>query len=278
MNAALLAFATLLSAGPQDASDSRPANDPKAVELFRKAAEAQLPGQRAVVIRDFQADLEVTIHERNEKTGEVAQRSATVVQFYRDRGEKRPLFRRHLIEKFGGTTTVQGFDGDVFWQQLGDTAARDLRGRESKDERERVVTEMNRTREFLWFLFLANLEGKDVVLRHGGKRTIEANGIKRDTEIVVREKPGEAPIELFIGEADGRPVLFGLSRRTAAGRTEMVAFSVHRVVRGPDHAVLVPLVAQYREDGRLTFEARASKETDIKINTRIDDRVFALPR
>jgi hypothetical protein len=270
--------AFLIALLAQSASESRPSNDPKAVELFRKAAAAQVEGGRAIPIRDFQADLEVTIHETDEKTKERSRHSASVSQFYRDRGDKRPLFRRHLTDKLRGTTTIQAYDGANFWQQLGSTPARDLKGRESKDERDRITTEMSRTREYLWFLFLGNLDGKDVTFRYVGPRTVKANGIDRAVEAIVREKPGEGPIELYIGESEGRTVLFGLSRKNQAGKTELVLFSVHRVVKSGGATALVPLVAEYKEDGVLTFEARAARETDLKFNTGLTDQLFALPR
>jgi hypothetical protein len=136
---------------------------------------------------------------------------------------------------------------------------------------------MNRTKEFLWFLFLTNLDGPGVSFKYVGQKTIKANSRDRKVESILREKAGEAPIELMIGENEGRTVLFGLSRKIASGKTEQVAFSVHHLVRGADGAALVPLVAEYREDGQLTFEARAG-ENSIKLNPALEDRLFAMPR
>lgn len=274
----------------QDASESRASNDAKAAELFRKASAAQVEGGKAPTIRDFQAELEVTIHDTDPKTKERTRRSANVIEFYVDRGAERPLFRRQLTDKVQGTKTIQGYDGNSFWQKLGDTPGRGLAGRESKDERTRIINEMNRTKDYLRFLFLANLEGPDVTLEYAGKRKIKANERDRDVEVVVRKKPREAPIELFIGEAQvGQPkpgeakaptipVLYGFSRMMESGKTELIAFSMHRVVTSGDITALVPLVAEYREDGVPTFEARVPEHLPIKFNTNLEKALFAIPR
>jgi hypothetical protein len=274
----------------QDASESRRSKDPKAAEIFRKASAAQVEGGKAPTIRDFQAELEVTIHDTDPKTKERSRRSANVIQFYVDRGAEKPLFRRQLTEKVQGTKTVQGYDGNGYWQKLGDTPARGLAGRESKDEVARIRNEMNRTQDYLRFLFLANFEGPDVTFEYGGKNKIKANGIDREVEVVVRKKPREAPIELFIGEASVGPpkpgeakappipVLFGFSRMMESGKTEEIAFSVHRVVKSGGITALVPLVAEYREDGVLTFEARVPEHLPLKFNTNLEKELFAIPR
>jgi hypothetical protein len=269
----LIAIGHLLPDAPQ----TRPSGDPKAVELFRKASAAQVKDGKPPAIRDFQAELEVTMHDTDPKTKERSRRSGTVIEFYVDRGADRPLFRRQLTEKLQGTKTVQGYDGNAFWQKLGDTPARSLQGRESKDERARIISEMNRTQDYLRFLFLANLDGPGVTLKHGGARKIKANDRDRDVEVVVREKSGEGPIELFLGDSEGRPVLFGFSRKMESGKTELIAFSMHSIVTSGGVTALVPLVAEYREDGVLTFEAR-TKEINLKFNTNLERQLFAIPR
>jgi hypothetical protein len=277
MKSALLVFLLVLgTCVPKSAQDSRPANDPKAVELFKKALAAQTQGGATPAIRDLQADLEITVHETDPKTKERTRRSATVVQFYRDRGADKPLFRRHLIDRVGGNETIQGYDGERYWQKLGKTEARELRGRESKDDVDRIKNEMNRTRDYLKFLFLSNLEGPDVTLRYGGPAKLKANARERSVETVVRERPNEKPIELFIGESEGRPVLFGLSRKLESGKTELITFAVHTQVTSGGATALVPLVAEYREDGMLTFEARAARGTDVKLNASLPASTFSM--
>ena len=278
MKTALIVFLVLvgscLTRAPQD---SRPVNEPKAVELFQKALAAQTQGGGAVVIRDLQASLLVASYEADPKTKERKPRSAEVVQYYRDRGADRPLFRSHLIDKIGGNETIQGYDGERYWQKLGNTAARELRGRESKEDVDRIKDEMNRTRDYLRFLFLSNLQGPDVTLRYGGQTKIKANGRDRDVEVVIREKPKEKPIELYIGDAKGVAVLYGLSRKLDSGKTEVIAFSMHTVVASGNATALVPLVAEYREDGVLTFEARGG-EKDVRLNPTLPDGTYSMPQ
>jgi hypothetical protein len=275
----LYAIGTCGTQPPQDsAPDSRPGNDAKAVELFKKTLAGQTQGGAPATIKDLQADLEVTMHDTDPKTKERTRRSATVVQQYRDRGADKPLFRRQLIDKIGGNETIQGYDGERYWQKLGKTAARELRGRESKEDVDRIKDEMNRTRDYLRFLFLSNLEGRDVTLRYGGATKIKANGRERAVETVIRERPGEKPIDLYIGDADGRPVLFGFSRKLESGKTELITFAVHTPVTSGGATALVPLVAEYREEGMLTFEARAARGTDIRLNLSLADATFAMPQ
>lgn len=276
MKLVVVALLVALPVLSQSGSESRPSSDPAAVAVFQRAAAAQVQGGGAIAIRDFQAELECTMHDRDPKTNERSRRSATVIQYYRDRGADRPLFRRHL-RVLQGDETIQGYDGNLYWQKLGNTAARDLRGRESQDERKRIISEINRTKDYLRFLFLRNLEGPDVVLRSGGTRTVKAGDSDRKVEVIVRTKPGEPPMELFIGDAGPRPVLFGFTRKMESGKTELIAFSVHEIVQSGGVTALVPLVAQYREDGELTFEARAPSGK-IKFNTSIADALFAIPR
>jgi hypothetical protein len=279
MNRLLLpALALALATSVLAQADSRPEARGDAAELFRKAAAAQVEGGKPVAIRDFQAELAITVHDTDPKTKERTRRSAEVIEYYRDNGPKRPLFRRHLIDKVQGTTTIQAYDGNAFWQKLGNSPARDLTGRDSKDERARIIDEINRTKDYLRFLFLANLDGPDVKLAAGGRRTIKADGNDVEVDVVVRERPGEQPIELLIGVSKGRPLLFGFTRKTPSGKTELVTFSVHKLVKSGGITALVPLVAEYREDGVLTFEARVPRETDVKFNTNLEDRLFAIPR
>ena len=282
-----LALAFLLIAEsclPQQAPDSRASadsksgSDPKAVEIFRQALAAQTGGGPAPVIRDLHADLEVTMHDTDPKTKERTRKSATVVEYYRDRGAERPLFRRHLIDKIGGTETIQGYAGEMYWQKLGNTPARELRGRESKDEVDRIKAEMARTRDYLKFLFLSNLDGPDVTLRYVGPGKIKSNARERAVEVIVRERPKEAPIELSIGESEGKSVLYGFSRKLESGKTELITFAMHRTAKSGGVTALVPLVAEYREDGILTFEARAAKEADLRFNVSIPDSTFAMPK
>jgi hypothetical protein len=264
---------------PRAAAESRPgASDPKAVEIFRKALAAQTEGGSAPSIRDLHADLEVTMHDTDPKTKERTRKSATVVEYYRDRGAERPLFRRHLIDKLQGTETIQGYDGAMYWQKLGTTAARELRGRESKDEVDRIKSEIARTRDYLKLLFLSNLDGPDVTWQYVGAGKLKSNMRERAVEIIAREKPKEARIELSIGDSEGKPVLYGFSRKLESGKTELITFAVHRVLKSGGVTALVPLVAEYREDGMLTFEARAAKEADLRFNVGIQDATFAMPR
>jgi hypothetical protein len=258
--------------------DSRQASDPKAVELFRKALAAQTGGGPAPVIRDLQANLMVTIHEMDPKTKKDSPHSAEVVEAYRDRGAEKPLFRRELHDTVQGNVTIQGYDGSTYWQKLGNTPARDLRGRESKDEVDRIKNEMARTRDYLRFLFLSNLDGPGVTWRYVGPGKVKANGRDRAVDTIVREHPKEKPIEISIGESEGKPVLFGFSRKLDSGKTELITFAVHRVVSSGGVTALVPLVAEYREDGILTFEAAAPHETDIRFNGSIPDETFAMPK
>jgi hypothetical protein len=276
----LIAESCLTQQAPDSraSADSKSGSDPKAVEIFRQALAAQTGGGPAPVIRDLHADLEVTMHDTDPKTKERTRKSATVVEYYRDRGAERPLFRRHLIDKIGGTETIQGYAGEMYWQKLGNTPARELRGRESKDEVDRIKAEMARTRDYLKFLFLSNLDGSDVTLRYVGPGKIKSNARERAVEVIVRERPKEAPIELSIGDSEGKSVLYGFSRKLESGKTELITFAMHRTAKSGGVTALVPLVAEYREDGILTFEARAAKESDLRFNVSIPDSTFAMPK
>jgi hypothetical protein len=273
----LLSCAAVLAQAPESRGAADSQSDAKAVEIFKKALAAQSAGGPAIPVRDFQAELQVTMHETDPKTKERVRRSAEVIEFYRDRGKDDPLYRRHLIDKVQNSTTVQGYDGRTYWQKLGNTPPRDLRGRESKDDRDRIRTERDRTKDFVRLLLLSNYEGAGVTFRHGGRTKFTAGDVDRDVDVVLRERQGEAPLELMIGDDKGKTVLFGLKRKTAAGKTELVAFSFHTPIATSGGTILVPLVAQYFEEGVINFEARASKGADVKVNTNIDDSTFRIP-
>ena len=62
-------------------------------------------------------------------------------------------------------------------------------------------------------------------------------------------------------------MLYGFSRKLESGKTELITFSLHTAVASGGATALVPLVAEYREDGMLTFEARARRATDLQFNS-----------
>lgn len=273
-----------LAAGqaPNSGAASRPANDENAAQLFNRALAAQTNGGPPIAIRDFQAELQVTVHETDPKTKERKRNSARVVEYYRDRGQDTPLYRRHLFDAVQKNETVQGYDGERYWQKLGNTPARDLtRGRESKEDRDRIKNERDRTKDFVRLLILSSYDGPGVTFRDLGRAKLAVGDTERDVEKIVRERPGDSPIELMIGDDDHkRPVLYGFQRQTPAGKAELIVFSFHTPIRTQGGTVLVPLVAKYYEQGVITFEAAASKDADVKLNTNppLEDRLFAMPR
>ena len=94
----------------------------KAVELFQKALAAQTQGGGAA--RHPRLPGQPRGHHPRDGSEDEGAHAALgeVVQYYRDRGADRPLFRRHLIDKIGGNETIQGYDGERYWQKLGNTA------------------------------------------------------------------------------------------------------------------------------------------------------------
>lgn len=282
MHPAVIVFFVVAAIAPAQTSrpDSRPASDPKAVELFKKALAAQTDGGPPILIKDFQADLQVVMYETDPKTKERRMNSATVKQSYLTRGKDEPLFRRALLDSVQGNETIQGYDGTNWWQRLGNAPPRDLsRGRENADDKKRIHSEINRTREYLRFLLLSNLDGPDVTFDYAGETTVKADRKERKVERIVRHHPKELPIDLFIGDSKGTPVLYGFSRKLDTGTLELITFCFHTLVKSPGGSALVPLVAEYFEgpDHVPTFEARASKATDIKFNSGLDEKFFAMP-
>ena len=61
------------------------------------------------------------MHETDPKTKERSRRVRHGLEYYRDRGAEKPLFRRQLTDKIGGNETIQGYDGELYWQKLGQT-------------------------------------------------------------------------------------------------------------------------------------------------------------
>ena len=53
---------------------------------------------------------------------------------------------------------------------------------------------------------------------------------------------------------------------------------MHTVVTSGGATALVPLVAEYREDGQMTFEAGAPNAESVKLNASIPDATFAMPQ
>ena len=69
-----------------------------------------------------------------------------------------------------------------------------------------------------------------------------------------------------------------MQRTRAEGPSEMLVMSMHRPLPLGAHVLSMPQVIEAFENDRLVLEVRASGATAIKVNSGIEDRVFALPR
>ncbi len=251
-------------------------NDPAAQALFAKASATQIKGESAFEVRDFQADLEATIYEKDKDTGEQAARSAHLTQFFRFNATSRPSYRSDRFEPLTKKQVTKGFDGNSHWMKLGREPARELIGREDQEDRRSTTNEVNRTTDMLSCLVLRNLmvEGAtyhtlgSLVLTPGGK-SVRAQGI-------LLRRPKGGLIEIWVVGDDAS--LVALRRSSDEGSKELLVMSQHRPLVVGSHTISMPYVIESFDGDRLILEARASSTTAIKVNSGIEDAVFSLPR
>ncbi len=232
---------------------------------------------KPVVIQDFQADFEATLFEFDEKTKERRPHSAHLTEFWKRTSDPMARYRRHLIEPLDQKTTVHGYDGRIFWQQLGTAAADELRGRNARTDVQKIRDEINRTTEFLRLLVLSNLEDAGVTWTMTPTTKVRTNDAERDVVGIRRTKDGERPIELLFGTTDSRLYAF-IRDGDDKHPKESILFAVHEPVGVAGGRLLVPQVIQYKENDALTVEARVAKPTDLKFNVNLEEKLFQIPR
>ena len=115
--------------------------------LFRRAVLTQTPEGRAPVIRDFQADLEISFYDVDEKGAHKATRSGTITEFWKSKpgGD---LYHR-ILKSDRTTHLCANAKGYFLWEDEAGGRARDLSVPELKQDYDQLQEELHRTRELL---------------------------------------------------------------------------------------------------------------------------------
>lgn len=253
-----------------------PTDDVGATALLTKAAKRQITGDAPFSIADFQADLEATIYETDRDTGTPVARSAHVTQFFRVAGDGATAYRSDRFEALTKKQVTRAFDGKSHWMRLGKEPARELLNREDREDRQANLREITRTKDLVATLVLRDLLAEGARRRPLGKREFTAAGKSIVAEGISVHRKGQPRLDVWIGTDDAS--LVAMQRTRAEGPSEMLVMSLHRPLTVGAHVLSMPQVIEAFENDRLVLEVRASGATAIKVNSGIEDRVFALPR
>jgi hypothetical protein len=275
-----LALALLLR---EAAPAGPPAHDPAARAVIEEAARIQAPDGPPGEIEDFQADLVVSLFERDPEGGPDTVLTGHVTQFWLRQGS-RTLYRRTLREQNGKTVTL-GWNGRLPWMQAGATAAVDLNGRGYERDRQTLEAERLRTDELVPLFFVSNHLQADATWSFGrrdGEISLERGPVA--VEELVRRAPGRPTLSFLVGRQDRR--LYGVDVPAAADGAHgslRFLFDFHEILErsgrdGTSARFLVPTRVEGFEDGRRVVSASARQAADIKFNTGLSPRVFVPPR
>lgn len=286
-----LALALVLAATPMllaqaETAPTRPASRPVGAELpeddataaalLAKAAKRQIVGDAPFAIRDFQADLEATIYETDRGTGTPVARSAHVTQFFRVGADGATAYRSDRFESLTKKETTRAFDGKSHWMRLGKEAPRELLNREDREDRQANVREIVRTKDLVASLVLRDLLVDGARRRPLGRRDFTVAGRPVTAEGVAVFRKGLPRLDVWVAGDDA--LLIAMQRFTDDAPSETLVMSMHRPLAVGTHTLAMPQVIEAFENDRLVLEVRASSVGAIKVNTGIEDRVFALPR
>lgn len=259
-------------------------SDPAALALFRKAAIDQTPGDPDFRLKDLQVDLVASFFERGED-GKRRPRTADVVEFWRAATVSSPeRYRRDLYEPTNKKQTIHGFDGNVYWEKLGDAAARELRGAEDKDTRKQLQIELSRLNDLAAALILRRLDTPDAVFTFaaGAPTSLKINGRETAVTAVLRTAPNRKDETFYFSEKDfgpGRGVRTVLSgfRRAKSGKNpdELMTFGVHVETGAGQGRLVAPLVVETFEDGELVLQGSVREASLLKVNVGLEDVLFA---
>ena len=259
-------------------------SDPAAIALFRKAAVDQTPGDADFRLQDLQVDLVASIYERSED-GKRRPRTADVTEFWRAATTDSPeRYRRDLFEPTNKKQTIHGYDGNVYWEKLGDAAARELRGAEDKDTRKQLQTELARLNDLAAALILRRKDVPEAVFTFAiaAPSTLKINGRETAVRAVLRTEPGRKNETFYFSEKDFGPdvgvktVLSGFEReKSGKNPAELMTFGVHVVIGAGKGRLMAPLVVETFEDGELVLQGLVREASHLKVNVGLEDVLFA---
>jgi hypothetical protein len=247
-----------------------------AAAVLASAIKAQCPDGALSFIADFEADLAVSIYE---KEG-AAPKTGKCHQWWQKDGTKRRYHRKLAVS--GGKTTHLATDGlrMLLWEEGG--KPQDLLADPAlKEDLKTLRDEIRRTEELLDTFMLSKLDGAGVtwnlsplpktVLR--GEPAVPVN-----VRVLTRTLKDSPDLVLEIGVDDQR--LYGVERQIKGVRQNYL-FDFHGLAStgsGADaRRVLLPQRVEYREDGALKFQANAKRVSAFKINSGLDAKAFSPP-
>lgn len=276
----LPAAATAQNSRPETAPASRGVSDPVAVALLKKAVADQTGGDSSFELRDLQADIVATLYEKGED-GTPRPHTANVTEFWKARtATATERYRRDL--KVEDKETVHGFDGNVFWEKLGVAPPRALTGRDDRDTRRQLQTELSRINDLASALLLSRFDlSESTITMLDAPKKLKTEDGEVEVRVVRRARSGKPVEDLYFGEKtfgkDGaKTILIGLKRQgTERTPTEMLKFARHRLAGEGASRLIVPLVVETYENEVLILVGRVRDVKDLKFNTGIEDVIFA---